>query len=489
VSGEAHPGDAAMARTGAGDAPAAGAPPAIDRSVPADGFRRFLVLWASQSVSVIGTALTFFAVNIWLTQTRFPLPTQKPALAAALSATTIAFMLPTILWAPIAGAWADRHDRRRTMMITDFVSGALSAVMVVLLVSGRLEVPMLLAFLLIYGTCGAFHAASFETSYAMLVPSAQLARATGMMQATMALSGVLSPSIAALLIGVPALLRSSGSPIVAPLRVLTDGTSLAVAADSITFLLAAATLLWLHIPSPVRHDLEAAGGARKSLRHDIREGALFVWHRRPMLWLSGTFAMVNFILGPVTVLQPLIVKFNLARDWQARGFTFASALALLATVHGVGGLVGAVAVSAWGGLKRRRVIGVLAPMAIAGTLIAIYGLSDNLLRSAAMLFLMGTMWPMTNAHSQAIWLEITPREFQGRVLSVRRLVGQITFPLGTALAGWLGGRLDPGMATAILGGAMAVFALAQLANPMLTRIEDRAWLESFAAKSSEARGG
>jgi MFS transporter, DHA3 family, macrolide efflux protein len=468
--------------------PAPSAPPSLDRSVPADGFRRFLVLWASQSVSVIGTALTFFAVNIWLTQTRFPLASQKPALAIALSATTIAFMLPTILWAPIAGAWADRHDRRRTMMITDFISGALSAVLVALLVSGRLEVPMLLAFLLVYGTCGAFHAASFETSYAMLVPTTQLARATGMMQATMALSGVISPSIAALLIGVPALLRTSSAAFLAPLRVLSEGTSLAVAADSVTFLFAAATLIGLQIPSPQRRDLAAADAARRTLRHDIREGALFVWHRRPMLWLSGTFAMVNFILGPVTVLQPLIVKFNLARDWHARGFTFASAFALLATVHGIGALVGAIAISAWGGLKRRRVIGVLAPMAIAGTLIAIYGLSDDLVRSAAMLFLMGTMWPMTNAHSQAIWLEITPREIQGRVLSVRRLVGQITFPLGTALAGWLGGHLDPGIATAILGGVMALFALLQLANPMLTRIEDRAWLESFAARSSGSGG-
>ncbi|MBI1799234.1 MAG: MFS transporter [Candidatus Eisenbacteria bacterium] len=454
--------------------------------VPSDGFRRFSLLWASQSVSVIGTALTFFAVNIWLTQTRFPLASQKPALALALSLTTLAFILPTIVAAPIAGAWADRHDRRRTMFAMNCVAGALSTALVALLLSNRLDVPMLLAFLLVYGLCGAFHAASFETSYAMLVPTIQLARATGMMQATMALSGVISPSIAALLIGVPAVARHGGAGWFAGLSLakLSDGTALAVGADAATFFIAALALLGLEIPSPHRADLAGPGAASKTLWHDIQEGAMFVWHRRPMLWLIGTFAMVNFILGPVTVLQPLIVKFNLAADWQSRRFTFASALALLATLHGLGGLAGAVAISAWGGLKRRRVMGALIPMAAAGALIAIYGLSASIVRSAVALFLMGMMWPVTNAHSHAIWLAITPREIQGRVLSVRRLIGQITFPLGTAIAGWLGARFDPGVAVAMLGGCMALFALIQTVNPMLTRIEDRAWLEDFAARSA-----
>ena len=472
------------ASAAASSLPAAGVPAGI----PPDGFRTFVILWASQSVSVLGSALTFFAVNIWLTQVRYPRLDQKPELALALSLTTLSFLLPTILIAPVAGAWADRHDRRRTMLAMNLAAGLLSTALVALLMRGTLEVSVLMVFLLVYGGCGAFHAAAFETSYAMLVPSTQLARATGMMQATMALSNVLSPSIAALLIGWPALARSGGAPDLpgAPLARLVDGTVLAVGGDAVTFFFAAAALLALHVPSPRRADLEAPDGTRKTLWHDIHEGAMFVWHRRPMLWLIGTFAMINFILGPITVLQPLIVKFNLAPDWQARHFTFATALALLASVHGIGGLTGAVAISLWGGLRRRRVLGVLVPMAISGALIAFYGLSTSTLRSAALLFAMGMMWPAANAHSQAIWLAITPREIQGRVLSVRRLIGQMTFPLGTALAGWLGARFDPGIATAALGMLMAAFSLLQWSNPMLMRIEDRAWLERFAARSADS---
>ena len=80
-------------------------------------------MWASQSVSVLGSALTFFALTIWLTQTLYPNPDQKPQLAFALAAIGLSFGLPTMIIAPIAGAWADRHDRKRTMMTMDFALG------------------------------------------------------------------------------------------------------------------------------------------------------------------------------------------------------------------------------------------------------------------------------------------------------------------------------------------------------------------------------
>ncbi len=71
---------------------------------PPNGFRTFLVVWATQSVSVFGSALTFFAMTIWLMQVLYPRPEQKPELGLALSAMSLAFALPTVFGAPIAGA-------------------------------------------------------------------------------------------------------------------------------------------------------------------------------------------------------------------------------------------------------------------------------------------------------------------------------------------------------------------------------------------------
>lgn len=451
---------------------------------PPHGFRTFLILWASQSISVFGSALTFFSINIWLTQTLYPLPEQKPQLAFALSAVSLAFALPIVFGAPVAGAWADRHDRKRTMMTADFISGCLSLLLMFLLIENTLQLPMLIALVALFAFVSAFHGAAFDTSYAMIVPEPQLPRANGLMQTIWSLSGILSPMIAATIISIPALARQGVLPgdLGASLAGLSSGVPLAIGIDAVTFFFAAAVPLFLYIPSPKRTDMEGEDGkARKSLWSDIRIGAQYIWDRRPLLWLLGTFAVANFASGPIGVFQPMLVKFNLAADWGGRGFTFETALATLATVGAVGGVVGGVFISAWGGLKRRRVVGVIVSLIISGIAQIIFGLSAWFFVAAAMLFIAEGMIPIMNSHSQTIWQTQTPRELQGRVFSVRRLIAQFTWPLSTAFAGWAGGVFDPGMVIAVLGVVLTVFCVAQLFNPYLLRVEDKPYLEELAA--------
>jgi MFS family permease len=393
--------------------------------------------------------------------------------------------VPTVFGAPIAGAWADRHDRKRIMMAMDSTSALLSILLTALLATGALQLWMLLGMMFVFATASAFHGAAFDTSYAMLVPEAQLPRANGMMQTIWSLSGILSPAIAAGLIALPALGRQGALPagIGATLGELANGTPLATGLDALTFLFAATTLLFLRIPSPVRTDLHGDDGkVKKSLWSDIGEGARFIWRRRPILWLLGTFTVANFVSSPVGVFTPLIVKFTLAPDWQSQGATFEATLALLSSVAAIGGVVGGVLISAWGGLKKRRIYGVLVAMIVSGLAQMVFGLSPAVLISAAAIFVIDGMTPIMNAHSQAIWQTQTPRELQGRVFSVRRLIAQFTWPLSTALAGLAGGLFDPGMVMAALGAVLVVFCVAQFFNPYLRRIEDKGYLDDLAAR-------
>jgi len=99
-----------------------------NQSIPPNGFRTFLILWITQSFSVLGSSLTFFATTIWMTNVLYPRADQKAELAWALSAVSIARMFPFIFGSPFAGAWADRHDRKRTMMGMDLASGILCVI-------------------------------------------------------------------------------------------------------------------------------------------------------------------------------------------------------------------------------------------------------------------------------------------------------------------------------------------------------------------------
>jgi MFS transporter, DHA3 family, macrolide efflux protein len=274
---------------------------------PPNGFRTFVILWITQSLSVFGSALTFFAINIWVVQVLYPRPDQQAQLAFALSAISLAFALPTLFIAPIAGAWADRHDRKRIMLAADGLNGVVSIVLLLLIVTQLLNLWLLLVLMVLFAVTNTFHGAAFDTSYAMLVPESQLPRANGMMQTIWSLSGIFSPPMAAMIIGIPALARQGTitGPVADTLARLRDGTALAISVDIFTFLLAVIVLLFLHIPSPKRTDLKAEDGKpAKSLWADVKEGALYIWNRRPMLWLLGTFTVINFVSAPLGVLDP-----------------------------------------------------------------------------------------------------------------------------------------------------------------------------------------
>ena len=102
---------------------------------PPNGFRTFVIVWLTQSVSAFGSALTFFGINIWLVQGLYPLPEQKAGTGRRALAASLALPCPPWCSAPLAGAWADRHDRKRTMMVLDLLNGLLSTSLMVLILN------------------------------------------------------------------------------------------------------------------------------------------------------------------------------------------------------------------------------------------------------------------------------------------------------------------------------------------------------------------
>jgi MFS family permease len=444
---------------------------------PRHGFRTFVIVWAAQSLSVIGSGMTGFALNVYLAQVLYPAPEQRAELALAFTALNLGFTIPFVFGGPLAGAWADRHDRKQIMIVTNTVNGLIALLTFILMLSGSLQLWMLVGIGVVAAAAGAFHYAAFDASYAMLVPDNLRPAANGMMQTTWSLSGIVSPALAAFIIAVPALLPRDIRT-TAPIAVMANGTPLVIAIDALTFFLCAAVLLLVHVPSPTRSDADASGRVEQSLWADVREGALFIWHRPPLLWLLAVFAVANLAGAPTGVVVPLLVKFNLEPDWATRGYTFETALALLGVASGVGGVIGGLLVSTWGGLKRNRVYGVLAPMLVAGIFQIVYGLSPLLLLSAAAASLGAAMHPILNAHSQSIWQSHTPRELQGRVFSIRRLIAWTILPISTAATGVLVGVLDTGYVFASLGIIWTLFCAIQLLNPYLLRVDDKAALDA-----------
>jgi hypothetical protein len=134
------------------------------------------------------------------------------------------------------------------------------------------------------------------------------------------------------------------------------------------------------------------------------------------------------------------------------------------------------------------VYGVVVPILIAGIVQTLYGLSPWLYATAAFNFLLVGLVPIMNAHSQTIWQTQVPRELQGRVFSVRRVIAQFSAPLGVLLAGFTGALFNPGWVLAALGLFIVVFATLQLFNPYLLRVEDKATLDRLAGGGGDGGG-
>jgi hypothetical protein len=289
-----------------------------------------------------------------------------------------------------------------------------------------------------------------------------LPRANAMMQTLFAIARVFAPTVAAMLLALPGLLQGG------VLSGLKDGSVLAIGFDVLTFLVSGAVLAFLPMPSPKRAD----GAKRPSMWHDSKEGLGFLLARRPLLWLLSLFAMANLGMPLVGLFPPLLLKLSLAGDLTARGYSFGAALALLGSASSAGAVAGGLVVSWWGGLKRHRIWGVIVPMLVFATALLVLGFSTSLWVSVVASFIVNAHVPFVLAHSGAIWQVQVPRELQGRVFAVRRVIGTVTAPIATMIGGALSGLFDPGLILAAIGGVFVLFLGAQFFNRGLMQIEE-----------------
>jgi DHA3 family macrolide efflux protein-like MFS transporter len=371
-----------------------------DHSPAPMGMRTFLTVWAGQLVSITGTTLTGFGLQIWVYL--------ETGSVTRLALVSLAFALPSVLLSPIAGALVDRWDRRLTMLGADLLAGAATLALAVLYFGGGLEIWHLYLLAGVGALGNAFQAPAWMAAIPLLVPKRHLGRANGLVQANEAVALVAAPAIAGAMLA-------------------TLGLGAVLLTDVATFLVAVVTLVMVRFPPTPKGEYAATG----SLRTDVAAGWRYLRDRSGLLWLLVIYAGVNFVLAFVNVLIiPLIVS-----------FTSEAAAGGVLSAAGVGMLVGSLLMSAWGGPKRNRIAWIMGGIAVGGLCVIVAGLRASLpvIITGSVLLMLGT--PVVNTTSQVIWqLKVAP-EMQGRVFALRRMVSQAAFPLGILLAGPLADRV------------------------------------------------
>jgi predicted MFS family arabinose efflux permease len=373
----------------------------------------FLTVWFGQLISLTGSALTYFALNVWVYD-----ETGSVTLYALIAAF---FAIPGIVIAPFAGVVVDRFDRRKIMLVADTASALSSLMVAILLATDSLEIWHIYIVSFVNATGYAFQTPAYMATTSLLVPKKHYARASGLVDLAEAVGYIIAPIAAGTLI-------------------IEIGLSGVLLIDVVTFLFALVTLLIVRFPRP-----EASLEGEQS-KGSVLQEALFGWSyiraRRglsALLALSVTFNSVYRITTLLVI--PLVLS-----------FATPDVLGVIGSVSSVGFLAGGIVMSVWGGPKRLIngvfLFGVFSALTtmLAGTWPAPANVVVGMI--GFLFCLVGI-----NACNRAIWQSTVEPDIQGRVFSIQSMISRSTVPVASLLTGPLADYIfEPLMAE---GGALA----------------------------------
>ncbi|ELR98278.1 MFS transporter [Gloeocapsa sp. PCC 73106] len=376
--------------------------------------RTFTIIWLGQIVSTIGSFMTVFALTIWVWQ--------QNASVTDLTLFTFFSQLPRIFVTPFAGIIVDRFSRKNLMLLGDIMAFLCTSLVALLYFSGSLQIWHLYAVVALYGCFGQIQILAYSTSISSLVDKADYTRAESMVAAIGYGSAIIAPALAGTLISIIGLRGI----------ILIDLTS---------FLAAIATLLSVEIPRPQTTLIEPEESTWQKLTFGFR----YIASKPPLIAMVIAFSLFAF---PSDIGKSLYSPLILARTGGD-----AQILGNVTTAAGLGGVLGAVLLSFWGGF-RRRIQGMLLGFIGTSFFKIILGLGQTSLIWIGAHFTSALFIPLFYSSSNAIWYSKVPPAIQGRVLAADQMIGLVIIAIASLISGPLVDRFfepmmqtDSGLAT------------------------------------------
>lgn len=360
------------------------------RKNPVPSLKILFIVCIGQIISLFGSALSSFGMGIWVYNN------SKRVSDVAL--VTVFSMIPGIILAPFAGVVADRYDRRKVMLVSDFISAIGVSMIAFILWRSQIQIWHICIAVALSSAASTFQWPAFMSAITQIVPKCYLGQANGLVQLGMSASTIIAPIVGGaitVMIGLPGL----------------------VLIDMITFIASVLTLSMVVFPNRLFAKRE------ESFAKELSGGWRYIIKRKSMVALVIFFAIVNLFASAVSILvNPLLLSF--IKDEK---------IGVVVAAESAGLLIGSLIMSIWGGTKRRA-DGMIGFVIVAGMSYFLLGIRPSVILAMVALFGMGLSVAFVNTHWQVLIQTKVGLELQGRVFSVNRMLAALLGPLA-AVAG------------------------------------------------------
>jgi len=396
----------------------------VRRVLAAFTYRDFRVQWLGACTSSIGTWMQIVAQN-WLVLSL----TNSPFF---LGLDAFLQQLPIILFTLIGGVMADRYDRRRTLLASQYVQMMTSATLAALMYFQVVEIWHILVLSFTTGVAQSFGGPAYQSLIPSLVDKKDLPNAVALNSIQFNVARVLGP----LLFGATLVVFAKwgySEP---------QAMNACFALNALSFVVVINTLMMLR----VKHIPPAAG---KGMRDELQGGLSYVRHHGSLVALIVLAAAMTFLGFAVLTFLPLFAQ----RVFHEGASTYSHLMAF----SGAGSIVGALIV-AWLGKFKRMGLTALLVQGAYGLLIIAFAASRTLWLSDLLLFFTGMALMVVFSTVTSLIQLIAPNEMRGRVMSIYMLAFRGGMPLGSLVSGYFATFIGAPLVIGINGGLLVFVA-------------------------------
>lgn len=358
--------------------------------------RLYLILWFTQMLSGLGSAMTAFALVIW--SYTFEGSALKTALLMVCSYT------PYVIFSVFAGAISDKWNKKKILLASDTLSAVTTVIVLVLIKTNQLRLYHLYILNAVSGLMNTIQQPASEVVTTLILPKQHYQRVGSLRYLSSSVSSILTPILAAAVMGL-------------------FGMEWVIAFDLFTFVLAFLVLLFL-IPVP---EIPAEEGKKESFFESAKTGLQFLQKEKGIFALMLFLAGINFVASMYNAAFPAMV---LSKATETE-------MGAVNAVTGVTTLIGSIMASFMKTPKSRVKAIWLCLMASMCTENLFLAVGRNVYVWCLGAFLGWIFIPLMNSNLDAVMRLRIPRDIQGRVFAARNSFQFFTIPLGYLLGGAL----------------------------------------------------